>query len=148
MRANKSKWTRLELDVYAVLMGIPYLEVEPHALVAGHRVDFLLSSESSARRVALEPIGCMWHGCPVHYRAPRTNAAYWRDKLVRNRARDVRVCRRVASEGVLVRRIWECRVRANPECVADTAIRALWDPGAPAKVSTLRPHRGAIRRRR
>lgn len=32
--------------------------------------------------------GCYWHGCDLHYREPRTNTGYWRDKIEGNRRRD------------------------------------------------------------
>src|SRR5688572_15588767 len=32
-------------------------------------------------RVAVFVDGCFWHGCPVHFTAPRTNAGYWSPKI-------------------------------------------------------------------
>src|SRR5271157_1020086 len=43
---------------------------------------------SKKNRVAVFVHGCFWHGCPAHYREPKSNVAYWREKIERNRARD------------------------------------------------------------
>src|SRR6478736_10525923 len=61
-------------------------------------------------RVAVFIDGCFWHGCPRCYRPPRRNSAFWRDKIVSNKARDRRITARLRSEDWVVVRIWECRV--------------------------------------
>jgi DNA mismatch endonuclease (patch repair protein) len=33
--------------------------------------------------------GCFWHGCPVHYTAPRTREQFWKSKLEKNVRRDI-----------------------------------------------------------
>lgn len=67
------------------------------------RPDFLLPD----MRVALFVDGCFWHGCPRHSRSPRSNRAYWRAKLARNRARDLRVRSALRRMGWAVVRVWE-----------------------------------------
>jgi len=59
------------------------------------------------RRVALFVDGCFWHVCPRHATQPRGNAAFWREKLARNQARDRRVTRLLKAKGWKVIRIWE-----------------------------------------
>jgi DNA mismatch endonuclease (patch repair protein) len=51
--------------------------------------------------------GCFWHGCPEHGTWPKSNAAWWRDKIEANRERDSDTDRRLANEGWLVLRVWE-----------------------------------------
>src|SRR5258706_13941492 len=34
--------------------------------------------------------GCFWHGCPIHFHAPKSNKAWWSEKIAANRARDRR----------------------------------------------------------
>lgn len=51
--------------------------------------------------------GCFWHGCPVHGRIPKGNAAFWREKIERNQRRDRQVNRRLRAKGWHVMRIWE-----------------------------------------
>lgn len=51
--------------------------------------------------------GCFWHGCPRHATWPETRAAFWRNKIQGNRARDRRVNRLLKAQGWTVLRIWE-----------------------------------------
>ena len=51
--------------------------------------------------------GCFWHGCPKHGTKPKTNAAFWRTKIARNKARDKEVNRLLRAKGWKVMRIWE-----------------------------------------
>ena len=32
--------------------------------------------------------GCFWHGCPRHFVCPKTNSAWWDEKIKENRIRD------------------------------------------------------------
>lgn len=66
-------------------------------------------------RVALFVDGCFWHGCPKHATQPKTNAAFWRDKIAANRARDRRVTRVLRALGWRVLRIWEHELRRRTE---------------------------------
>lgn len=58
-------------------------------------------------RVAVFIDGCFWHGCPDHWTAPKANAAWWREKIEANVARDRRTDTALAAEGWLVVRVWE-----------------------------------------
>ena len=51
--------------------------------------------------------GCFWHGCPRHATQPKGNAAFWRNKISRNQARDRIVSRTLRRTGWRVLRIWE-----------------------------------------
>ena len=64
-------------------------------------------------RVAVFVDGCFWHKCPEHYREPVTNVEFWRRKVTRNIARDVRVGRELADLGWSVTRIWEHEAVSN-----------------------------------
>jgi len=58
--------------------------------------------------------GCFWHGhlrCHKGRSRPKTNAVYWLDKVVRNRARDRRVASQLRQRGYSVFTIWECDVK-------------------------------------
>jgi DNA mismatch endonuclease (patch repair protein) len=55
--------------------------------------------------------GCFWHGCPRCYKAPKSSAAFWRQKLSKNRKRDRQVSRQLRKDGWKVVRVWECRLK-------------------------------------
>jgi DNA mismatch endonuclease (patch repair protein) len=48
------------------------------------RADLLFSSA----RVAVFVDGCFWHGCPDHGTQPKSNAAWWAEKIRSNVKRD------------------------------------------------------------
>lgn len=72
-------------------------------------------------RIAVQMDGCFWHGCPDHAVAPRSNAAWWSDKLAGNRARDQRNDAALRDAGWLVLRVWE---HVPPSAAADLIERA------------------------
>ena len=74
-------------------------------------------------RIAVFVDGCFWHGCPDHYVAPASNAAFWREKLRRNKALDRRVTNRLEGDGWLVVRIWECQVSGALDTVSNRLCR-------------------------
>ena len=51
--------------------------------------------------------GCFWHGCPRCYRPPKTNQKFWRNKIARNRDRDISVNQELRKQGWRIIRIWE-----------------------------------------
>ena len=51
--------------------------------------------------------GCFWHGCPLHYHAPKSNVEYWEGKRDLNRLRDRGVERILALRGWRSVRFWE-----------------------------------------
>jgi DNA mismatch endonuclease (patch repair protein) len=58
-------------------------------------------------RVAVFLDGCFWHGCPEHHTVAETNADFWAQKVVTNRARDRDTDRRLAEAGWTSIRVWE-----------------------------------------
>lgn len=59
------------------------------------------------RRVAVFLDGCFWHGCPQHGTDPRSNSAWWAEKIASNRARDRDTDRHLIALGWSVVRVWE-----------------------------------------
>jgi DNA mismatch endonuclease (patch repair protein) len=88
------------------------------------RPDFLFRKE----RVALFVDGCFWHGCPRCHRSPKTNPAYWTEKISRNVARDARVSRKLRRLGFAVVRVRECQLRDFPDSAVNKVRRALGRP--------------------
>src|SRR2546425_3930783 len=69
-------------------------------------------------RVAVFVDGCFWHGCPRCGHIPKTNRAYWRAKMARNKKRDLQSTTRLKALGYRVVRIWECQLAKAPSrCV-------------------------------
>lgn len=58
-------------------------------------------------KVAVYVDGCFWHSCPEHGTMPRSNEAFWRDKLDRNRERDAMANELLGAAGWTVVRVWE-----------------------------------------
>jgi DNA mismatch endonuclease (patch repair protein) len=58
-------------------------------------------------RVAVFVHGCFWHGCPRHFRCPKHNARWWREKIEVNRKRDKRKARALRRMGYSVITVWE-----------------------------------------
>lgn len=60
-------------------------ECEPRLLGAG-RPDFAVHPRTGPRYPILLIFvdGCFWHGCPWHFRPPKTNAGYWRRHIAEN----------------------------------------------------------------
>lgn len=60
-------------------------------------------------RVAVQVLGCFWHGCPTHTRLGRPDRSVrWAKKLATNQARDQDTRERLAGDGWVVIDVWEC----------------------------------------
>lgn len=81
MRKNKGANTKPELALRKLVwaLGCRY---RTKAKVLG-RPDFVFLRV----KVAVFVDGCFWHGCEAHFRVPETNAAFWAEKIGKNRAR-------------------------------------------------------------
>ena len=60
--------------------------------------------------------GCFWHGCPWHYKTPKTRSEWWDAKTEKNRTRDKRKTKQLRKLGWKVIRIWE---HTEPEKAAE-----------------------------
>jgi len=76
-------------------------------------------------KVAVFVDGCFWHGCAKCKYLPRTNTAFWQDKIEANRARDKRVRRSLRTQGWTVLRFWEHEVKRTPDRVASKIAAAV-----------------------
>jgi len=86
MQSNRSRDTGPELKLRRALyaLGLRYRVAARVPPGSTHRVDIVFGPS----RVAVEVLGCFWHGCPLHHRSPASNSNYWAEKLERNKARD------------------------------------------------------------
>lgn len=110
MRSIKSKNTGPERTVAKILRkhGCKYRQNVKH--MPG-KPDFLLCGTGTVIFVN----GCFWHGHRRHFRMPKTNVDFWRNKIETNRKRDLRVRRELRKMGFEVKTVWECELRKNPE---------------------------------
>lgn len=100
IRAHGNKATELALISFLRLYGITgWRRRQP---LFG-KPDFVFRKQ----KVAVFVDGCFWHGCPKHGTRPKSNAAFWHDKIHRNINRDRLVNATLRAEGWRVLRIWE-----------------------------------------
>jgi len=72
-----------------------------------------------ARRKAIMIHGCFWHQheevkC-LDGRRPKSNTAYWNDKLQKNVERDLRHVSQLETSGWKVLVVWECEMKSESE---------------------------------
>ncbi|CAB4735165.1 unannotated protein [freshwater metagenome] len=86
-------------------------------------------------RVACFVDGDRWHGNGWRIRGfdsfedefAHRNSDFWKQKIIRNMARDVEVTDSLQSDGWLVIRVWASDVEADPIAVADNVERSVLD---------------------
>lgn len=76
-----------------------------------------------AEKVAVFVDGCFWHGCPVHSRPTKSNTLWWREKIDKNKARDVETGETLGALGWLVLRVWEHEDPAGAAARVEEAVR-------------------------
>ncbi|MDX8031025.1 very short patch repair endonuclease [Lentzea sp. BCCO 10_0856] len=105
MQANKSRDTKPEIELRKALhkLGLRYRVCARPLPDVRRTVDVVFRPA----KVAVELRGCFWHGCPAHYRAPKSNDNYWAEKVRRNVARDHDTARRLQEAGWLLEVVWE-----------------------------------------
>lgn len=104
MSRIRGKWTLPERKVHNFLKS-RHVRHTMHPKMT-HNPDVLIKNG-----VVLFIDGCFWHKCPKHYRAPKTNASFWRHKINTNVLRDRQNTAALRSFGYRVVRIWECELR-------------------------------------
>jgi DNA mismatch endonuclease, patch repair protein len=71
------------------------------------------------KRFAVFVDGCFWHMHEAHFRFPKSNKQFWREKLRRNMERDAEVNSHFQARGWNVVRFWECDVRRDVDRCVD-----------------------------
>jgi DNA mismatch endonuclease, patch repair protein len=70
------------------------------------------------QKIAVFIDGCFWHGCPKHGTMPRTNTAFWKAKIGRNKKRDTVVKQELTRLKWKTFRLWQHDLKGSPEkCV-------------------------------
>ncbi len=106
MRATPQRDTVPELALRRAVhaLGLRYrVNAAPSHSMPRRRADLVFSSA----RVAVFLDGCYWHGCPIHGETPHANRDWWRQKIDRNRERDLETTKALEREGWEVLRVWE-----------------------------------------
>lgn len=95
----------------------PEIRVRKALFAAGHRYRVGLAVPGKPRRsidiaftrsrLAVFIDGCFWHGCPVHFVPPASNAEWWAEKIAGNQARDEDTDLALARAGWTSLRLWE-----------------------------------------
>ncbi|MEQ1890156.1 MAG: very short patch repair endonuclease [Alphaproteobacteria bacterium] len=107
MQAVKGKDTKPEMAVRRLTHAMGY-RYRLHRKDLPGKPDLVFPS----RRKIIFVHGCFWHGHDCHRgaRIPVTNRDYWRAKIERNRARDIKARSALSNAGWDVLTIWECKI--------------------------------------
>lgn len=76
-------------------------------------------------KVAVFVDGCFWHGCPIHFKMPKSNCAFWAERIHRNMQRDRRVVRQLRAKGWSVIKVWQHDLRGSQRAFLARLRRAL-----------------------
>lgn len=90
---------------------------------SGGRIDIAFPGP----RIAIQVDGCFWHGCPQHGIRPKSNKAFWDEKLKRNKDRDAIQTLNLVRDGWLVLRFWEHQIddAAGLQQAVDSVLQAV-----------------------
>lgn len=126
MQANKGRDTKPELALRRAVhaLGLRY-RVSVRPLPAVRRTADLVFTRA---KVAVFMDGCFWHGCPDHHTKSATNAAYWADKVGKNRARDRETDALLEAAGWMAVRIWEHEDPGAAALKVESVVRARRGP--------------------
>lgn len=117
MRAIKSKNTGIEKTLFSIAKGFwPVCRYLKHFKVAGvARADLWFPS----KKVAVFVDGDFWHGKDFESRQEKLQP-YWKEKITKNMARDVRQTAELEAAGIRVLRFWGTFMQKYPEEIAKT----------------------------
>jgi DNA mismatch endonuclease (patch repair protein) len=72
--------------------------------------------------------GCFWHGHDCYlFKWPKTNKAFWRDKIQSNIKRDAERKRLYANAGWKTLEIWECALKGKYKLSRIDLINEVWE---------------------
>jgi DNA mismatch endonuclease, patch repair protein len=108
MASIRGKDTAPEILVRKIVRTLGY-SFKTHVSDLPSSPDIVLRS----RRKAILVHGCFWHrhSCKFGRVLPETRAAFWRNKLFKNKDRDASKLRTLRHLGWKVLVVWECQTR-------------------------------------
>lgn len=116
MAANPAKDTGPEVEVRKALFNEGF-RYRLHGAKLPGRPDVVLPS----RKVVIFVHGCYWHGHECRRKpCAKSNTEFWRQKVARNRRRDLAVRNELLQLGWRVIVIWECAVRRRDPPFAES----------------------------
>ena len=101
IRSSKTK-TELKFKSLFKALGFTY---QPKNVYG--KPDFIHKKE----KIAVFVDGCFWHGCPKHFRMPKSNRKFWSEKIRKNAERDKIVTKNLRKDGWKVLRVWEHNIK-------------------------------------
>ena len=121
MQTQRRRDTTPERTIRRILYrrGLRYRVDHPIPSYTRRRADIMFRTA----RVAVFVDGCFWHGCPVHATWPKHNAAWWREKILANVARDRNTDDRLRAAGWRVVRCWEHEEPYRAAARIESAVR-------------------------
>lgn len=121
MRAVKDRDTKPEMMVRRLLHRMGY-RYRLHRKDLPGKPDIVFAS----RRKVIFVNGCFWHGhsCKRGNRLPKTNAEYWKSKIMRNVERHSNQLAKLAAAGWTGLTLWECEL-ADEDALAQCLIAFL-----------------------
>lgn len=108
MAAIHSANTKPEIIVRKYLFSHGFRYSLNHKRLPGHP-DIVLRKY----RTCIFVNGCFWHGhdeCSC-FKMPKSNTAFWQEKIARNKERDKRVQKELAQMGWHCITVWECELK-------------------------------------
>lgn len=108
MSRIRSIWTSKEKMLHNLLKSLK-IKHKMHPQIVGNP-DVLIYPKT-----LLFIDGCFWHGCPKHYKKPKSNVEYWEKKIRLNVNRDLKSRDLLKKRGWKVKRIWEHEIKKDTE---------------------------------
>ena len=100
----------------------PELIVRKYLFSKGYRYRLNVKSLPGSPDIVLKKIrtvifinGCFWHGhtpCNL-YKVPKTNTEWWKEKIERNKERDLKERMQLRNMGWHVILLWECQLKSK-----------------------------------
>jgi DNA mismatch endonuclease, patch repair protein len=107
MSKIRSKNTQIELDIRKMLYSMGY-RYRLHVKGLPGKPDIVLNKYKTVIFIH----GCFWHqhsGCRDG-KIPKTRTVYWKEKLLKNKERDMKHIKELRKQGWKVLILWECEI--------------------------------------
>lgn len=108
MSKIRSRDTKIELIARTILEPLDFIyQPRKSDIAIGLKEYYRPDFANIELKIVVFIDGCFWHGCPLHFKMPKSNVKYWKNKIRRNMKRDMLANEYWESRGWKVVRIWE-----------------------------------------